>query len=67
MLNGENYFPFIKILYQGMQNFCFKDLSIKLYRGAKISENELNKMKDTLSKKIKNEKKLMNYLIYQMI
>ena len=58
MLNGENYFPFIKILYQGMQNFCFKDLSIKLYRGAKISENELNKMKDTLKEKIKINKKI---------
>ena len=58
MLNGENYFPFIKILYQGMQNFCFKDLSIKLYRGAKISENELNKMKDTLNVKIKIDKKI---------
>ena len=51
MLNGENYFPFIKILYQGMQNYCFKDLSIKLYRGARISENELNRMKNILNEK----------------
>ena len=51
MLNGENYFPFIKVLYQGMQKYCFKDLSIKLYRGGRISENELNKMKAVLNEK----------------
>ena len=58
MLNGENYFPFIKTLYQGMQNYCVKDLSIKLYRGAIISESELNKMKKALNEKQIFDKKI---------
>jgi hypothetical protein len=62
MLNGENYFPFIKILYQGMQNYCFKDLSLKLYRGAKISENELNKLKKALNEKNIYENKIDDLL-----
>ena len=62
MLNGENYFPFIKILYQGMQNYCFKDLSLKLYRGAKISENELNKLKKALNEKNIFENKIDDLL-----
>ena len=32
-----------------MQNYCVKDLSIKLYKGAKISESELIKMKKALN------------------
>ncbi len=51
MLNGDNYYPFIKILYKGMGDYCFKDLSVRLYRGARMSEDELNKMMEVLNKK----------------
>ena len=51
LLNGDNYYPFIKTLYQGMGDYCFKDLSVKLYRGARMSEDELNKMMDVLNEK----------------
>ncbi len=51
MLNRDNYYPFIKILYKGMGNYCFKSLSIRLYRGARMSEDELNKMMEVLIQK----------------
>ncbi len=51
MLNGDNYYPFIKTLYKGMGDYCFKDLSVRLYRGARMSEDELNKMMEVLNKK----------------
>ena len=51
MLNGDNYYPFIKILYKGMGDYCFKDLSVRLYRGARMSEDELNKMMEVLNQK----------------
>ena len=51
MLNGNNYYPFIKTLYKGMGDYCFKDLSVRLYRGARMSEDELNKMKEVLNQK----------------
>ena len=49
MLNGDKYYPFIKTLYKGMGDYCFKDLSVRLYRGAKMSDNELNKMMEVLN------------------
>ena len=51
MLNEDNYYPFIKILYKGIGDYCFKDLSIRLYRGARMSEDELNKMMEVLNQK----------------
>ena len=51
MLNGDNYYPFIKTLYKGMGDYCFKDLSVRLYRGAKMSNDELNKMMEVLNQK----------------
>ena len=51
LLNGEKYFPFIKTLYQGMGDYCFKDLSVRLYRGARMSDDELNKITEVLNQK----------------
>jgi hypothetical protein len=50
MLNGDNYYPFIKILYKGIGDYCFKDLSVRLF-GARMSEDELNKMMEVLNQK----------------
>ena len=38
LLNGDNYYPFIKTLYQGMGDYYFQDLTTKLYIGTIISE-----------------------------
>ena len=32
-----------------MGDYCFKDLSVRLYRGAKMSDDELNKMMEVLN------------------
>ena len=53
MLNGDKYYPFIKTLYKGMGDYCFKDLSVRLYIGAKMSDNELNKMMEVYKSKRK--------------
>ena len=45
-----------------MQNYCVKDLSIKLYKGAKISESELIKMKKALNEKQTFDKKIDDLL-----
>ena len=49
----ENYLPFIKTLYEGVK---LKSLSLSnekmLYRGSKISNEEINLIKDYLNKKI---------------
>ena len=58
LLNGDNYFPFIKTLYKGMGDYCFKDLSVSLYRGARMSENELNKMMEVLNQKENYDNKI---------
>ena len=58
MLNGDKYYPFIKTLYKGMGDYCFKDLSVRLYRGAKMSDNELNKMMEVLNQKEKFDNKM---------
>ena len=63
-LNGENYFPFIKTLYQGMGDYCFKDISVILYRGAIMSEDELNKMTEVLNKKENFDIKLNKVIEY---
>ena len=34
-----------------MGDYCFKDLSVRLYRGARMSEDELNKMVEVLNQK----------------
>ena len=34
-----------------MGDYCFKGLSIRLYRGARMSEDELNKMMEVLNQK----------------
>jgi len=51
----EKYLPFIKTLYEGVK---LKSLSLAsnniLYRGAKISNEEITKIKSFLKKKIKN-------------
>jgi hypothetical protein len=58
LLNGEKYFPFIKALYQGMGDYCFKDLSVRLYRGARMSDDELNKITEVLNQKEKFDSKI---------
>ena len=58
MLNGDKYYPFIKTLYKGMGDYCFKDLSVRLYRGAKMSDDELNKMMEVLDQKEKYDNKM---------
>ena len=63
-LNGDNYFPFIKTLYQGMGDYCFKDLSVLLYRGARMSEDELNKMTEVLNQKENYDLKLNKVIEY---
>ena len=63
-LNGDNYFPFIKTLYQGMGDYCFKDISVILYRGAIMSEDELNKMTEVLNKKENFDIKLNKVIEY---
>ena len=48
----ENYLPFIKILYEGIKFKAFPLASDKiLYRGSKISIDELNKINNYLNKK----------------
>ena len=53
--NIINYLPFIKVLYEGVK---LKSLSIasdvELYRGSKISNNEIDKIKEYLNNKIQN-------------
>ena len=41
-----------------MGDYCFKDLSVRLYRGAKMSDNELNKMMEVLNQKEKFDNKM---------
>ena len=41
-----------------MGDYCFKDLSVRLYRGAKMSDDELNKMMEVLSQKEKYDNKI---------
>ena len=49
----ENYLPFIKILYEGIKFKAFPLASNNiLYRGSKISIDELNKIKHYLNNKI---------------
>ena len=52
---NEKYLPFIKTLYEGakLESLPLAKENI-LYRGSKISYNEINKIKDYLSKKIKD-------------
>ena len=48
-----NYLTFIKVLYEGLKLRSFPLASKKvLYRGSKISNNELKKIKDYLNSKI---------------
>ena len=49
----NNYLTFIKVLYEGLKFRSFPLASKKvLYRGSKISNNELNKIKNYLNSKI---------------
>ena len=49
----NNYLTFIKVLYEGLKLRSFPLASKKvLYRGSKISNNELNKIKNYLNSKI---------------
>ena len=34
-----------------MGDYCFKDLSVRLYRGARMNENELNKKMEVHNQK----------------
>ena len=53
LFKGEKYYPFIKTLYQGMDYYHFKDLKSKLYRRARMSESEINKLKKVFENKNK--------------
>ena len=49
---NENFLPFIKVLYKGLSLKLLSLASEKeLYRGSKISEDEVNKIKDYLKNK----------------
>ena len=51
----NNYLTFIKVLYEGLKFRSFPLASKKvLYRGSKISNNELNKIKNYLNSKIQD-------------
>ena len=53
LFKGENYYPFIKTLYQGMDYYHFKDIKSKLYRKTRMSESEINKLRKALENKDK--------------
>lgn len=67
LLNGEQYYPFIKTLYKGMGEYCFKDLSVRLYRGARMSNEELNKMTEVLKEKETFDSKINEVIKYAKI
>ena len=47
--NGKLLVPYIKMMYEGIKNGTFKSVSDKeLYRGAKISNKEIEKLKDMM-------------------
>ena len=66
LFKGEKYYPFIKTLYQGMNYYHFKDIKSKLYRRARMSESEINKLKQALKNKDKYNKdiKIPKILFY---
>ena len=68
LFKGENYYPFIKTLYQGMDYYHFKDIKSKLYRRTRMSESEINKLKKALENKNKyNENDCANIKIPKIL
>ena len=43
---------------QGMGDYCFKELSVRFYRGARMSDDELNKITEVLNQKEKFDSKI---------
>ena len=68
LFKGENYYPFIKTLYQGMDYYHFKDIKSKLYRKTRMSESEINKLRKALENKDKyNENDCENIKIPKIL
>ena len=51
LLKGEQFYPFIKILYKGMNSYNYKDLQKPLYRRTRMSENEIKQLEEALKQK----------------